>query len=85
MVLQEYQHDKHGMLLFSGGGTGELFLGDGGTANLCPQFQPVWFGLLGPLGFSAVSPAAVPLPDAQVFLLTPFPPWTIGVKVESIR
>ena len=59
---------------FHGGGTGELFFGgDGGAANLCPQFQPVWFGLL---GFSAVSPAAVPLPDAQVFLLTPFPPWT---------
>ena len=63
-----------GMLSFSWGGPVNFFLGgDGGTANLCPQFQPVSFGLL---GFSVVSPAAVPLPDAQVFLLTPFPPWT---------
>ena len=28
------------------------------------------------LGFSAVCPAAVPLPDARFLLLTPFPPWT---------
>ena len=49
-VLQEYQHDKHDMLSFhGGGGTGDLFFWeDGGTANLCPQFQPVWFEPISP-------------------------------------
>ena len=50
---------------FHGGGPVDFFLGgDGVTANLCPQFQPVWFGLL---GFSTVSPAVVPPPDASSF------------------
>ena len=66
---------------FHGGGPVNFFWGgDGGTANLCPAI-PTRFGF-GLLGFSAVSPAAVPLPDAQVFLLTPFSSMDKVFKVE---